>query len=133
MVTTSAGGMYQYGTVFEIVKTAICYATAPTTLVSFNDKDGGVPSAGLIADSNGNLFGTTVTGGVVGFGTVFEVAGSGFVPPVKFAGVPGSPSCRGISVSTLANTYERVAHSAAHLGSEGVTALQSAVNTYCPQ
>jgi hypothetical protein len=37
----------------------------------------------LIADARGNLFGTTEGGGVTGDGTVFEVAGSGFVPPTE--------------------------------------------------
>ncbi|MFZ0707727.1 MAG: choice-of-anchor tandem repeat GloVer-containing protein [Candidatus Korobacteraceae bacterium] len=31
------------------------------------------PNAGVILDSNGNLFGTTVEGGLYGFGTVFEL------------------------------------------------------------
>ena len=47
------------GTVFEIVKTAGGYASTPTTLVSFNGTNGERPEGGLIADSNGDLFGTT--------------------------------------------------------------------------
>jgi uncharacterized repeat protein (TIGR03803 family) len=35
--------------------------------------------AGLIADADGNLFGTTRSGGANGAGTVFEVTNSGFV------------------------------------------------------
>src|SRR5713101_6424219 len=45
-----------------------------TPLVSFNGTDGAEPLAGLIADANGNLFGTTRFGGANGFGTVFEIA-----------------------------------------------------------
>jgi uncharacterized repeat protein (TIGR03803 family) len=71
---TETGGAYGYGTVFEISKTAGGYASAPTTLVSFNMSDGGVPDGGLIVDANGNLFGTTAYGGAYGDGTVFEVA-----------------------------------------------------------
>jgi hypothetical protein len=56
-----------------------------TTLVSFNglpppNSNGANPAAGLIADAQGDLFGTTYAGGVYsgpsfpsGFGTVFEV------------------------------------------------------------
>jgi hypothetical protein len=63
--TTFGSGAYgNYGTVFEIAKTAGGYASTPTTLVSFNDIDGARPRAGLIADANGNLFGTTEFGGV---------------------------------------------------------------------
>jgi hypothetical protein len=71
------------GTVFEIAKTATGYAAAPTILVSFcslaNCADGRLPAAGLIADSAGNLFGTTDDGGnkvdffCCGGGTVFEI------------------------------------------------------------
>ena len=35
------------------------YASAPTTLVSFNGDDGEVPKGGLIVDANGDLFGAT--------------------------------------------------------------------------
>ena len=47
-----------------------------TTLVSFNGADGAQPAAGLIADAQGDLFGTTATGGAngqFGPGTVFEI------------------------------------------------------------
>jgi uncharacterized repeat protein (TIGR03803 family) len=35
--------------------------------------DGGSPTAGVIADSTSNLYGTTVIGGAYGFGAVYEV------------------------------------------------------------
>jgi uncharacterized repeat protein (TIGR03803 family) len=35
--------------------------------------DGAEPAAGMIRDSNGNLYGTTKIGGSFGFGTVFEI------------------------------------------------------------
>ncbi len=57
--TTEFGGASDDGTVFEIVKTAGGYASTPTTLVSFNGADGSLPTASLLADSNGDLFGTT--------------------------------------------------------------------------
>jgi hypothetical protein len=73
------------GRVFEIAKTAGGgYATTPTNLVSFNGGTGQWPTAGLIADAGGNLLGTT-NGGAASeatrYGTVFELAASGFVPP----------------------------------------------------
>ena len=43
------------------------------TLVSFNSTDGAAPEAKLIADGNGDLFGTTRDGGAYGYGTVFEL------------------------------------------------------------
>jgi hypothetical protein len=92
--TTPYGGAYGRvcpggcGTVFEIAKTAEGYASTLSTLVSFPPPppplpppppppaDGYLPVAGLIADANGNLFGTTFDGGMGAFccGTVFEIA-----------------------------------------------------------
>ena len=43
----------------SVVTLVTVYASAPTTLVSFNGSDGNGPYAGLIADANGDLFGTT--------------------------------------------------------------------------
>jgi hypothetical protein len=49
-------------------------SATPTTLVSFNGADGSLPLAGLIADANSDLLGTTSSGGAYGYGTVFEIA-----------------------------------------------------------
>ncbi len=129
--TESGWGTYGAGTVFEVAKTTNGYASAPTTEISLGNV-GGVgsdPYSGLIADLNGNLFGTTFLNN----GTVYEVTGSGFVPPKQFAGSPGTPNCNGDSISTLAQTYGGIAHAAASLGYSGVPGLQSAVNSYCSQ
>src|SRR6266404_3878370 len=72
--TTRSGGANDLGTVFEIAKTAGGYASTPAVLVSFNGTNGADPEAGLIADANGNLFGTTFAGGANSVGTVFEIA-----------------------------------------------------------
>jgi len=78
--TAGFGGLSTDGTIFEIVKTASGYSSTPTTLISFNGTNGANPVSGLIADANGNLFGTTSNGGASGDGTAFELTGSGFVP-----------------------------------------------------
>ncbi|HEY3778600.1 MAG TPA: choice-of-anchor tandem repeat GloVer-containing protein [Rhizomicrobium sp.] len=79
--TTAAGGgtgCYSYGcgTVFKLAPDG-----AETVLYAFQGgSDGGNPSAGLIADKSGNLYGTTQyggTGGIVSAGTVFEVTPDG--------------------------------------------------------
>ncbi len=53
--TTYGGGADGYGTVFEIANTGAfshpIYASAPTTLVSFNGANGAYPVGGLIADA----------------------------------------------------------------------------------
>jgi hypothetical protein len=77
--TTTAGGAYGYGTVFEIAKTGSGYASTPTTLWSFTGgTDGGSPESHLTADTAGDLFSTTFLGGTNGDGTVFELTGAGF-------------------------------------------------------
>jgi uncharacterized repeat protein (TIGR03803 family) len=71
--TTSGGGAHNEGTVFEIAKTDGGYASTPTTLVSFNGDNGLSPRSELLADADGNLFGTTDSGGAHNWGTVFEI------------------------------------------------------------
>jgi uncharacterized repeat protein (TIGR03803 family) len=44
-----------------------------TVLHTFVGSDGAQPTDGLISDSNGHLYGTTVTGGSGGAGEVFEL------------------------------------------------------------
>jgi hypothetical protein len=66
--TTSVGdpglSANDYGAMVEIKKAAAGYASTPTTLASFDGEEGGItPVAGLIADTNGDLFGTTRGGG----------------------------------------------------------------------
>jgi uncharacterized repeat protein (TIGR03803 family) len=122
--TASHGGAYGYGTVFEIAKTTNGYANTPTILVSFNLADGAYPG-GLVADANGNLFGTT------GVGTVFEITGSGFVVPVTLAGTPGKANCHGKSVSALARKYGGLNGAAAALGYASVETLQNAILDFC--
>ena len=74
--TTEEGGAYGDGTVFELAQGS----GTLTTLASFNLTNGYYPVAGLIMDSNGDLYGTTILGGASDFGTVFELAkGSGTI------------------------------------------------------
>jgi uncharacterized repeat protein (TIGR03803 family) len=77
--TTFGGGAHGMGTVFELAKTSSGYAGTPTVLFSFDGSDGAFPVAGLTADTHGNLFGTTLDGGVAGDGTAFEISNAGFV------------------------------------------------------
>jgi uncharacterized repeat protein (TIGR03803 family) len=97
--TTFGGGANSVGTawsgdgmVFEIQNTgtvaAPVYASAPTTLVSFNGSNGANPVAGLIADANGDLFGTTIHGGANSDGTVFEIQNTGTVAAPVYASAP---------------------------------------------
>jgi uncharacterized repeat protein (TIGR03803 family) len=90
--TTSAGGTNNDGTVFEVPKTALGFG-ALITLVNLDNTTGTNPTASLIADSVGDLFGTTTRGGVGGQGTVFEVAktANGFAQPAVLQNFSSSP------------------------------------------
>lgn len=67
--TTYNGGDQNLG---SVIKFDVATATL-STLASFNGADGAFPAASLIVDSAGNLFGTTVYGGVNDAGTVFRL------------------------------------------------------------
>ncbi len=93
--TTSSGGAYGYGTVFELVNNGGGYT--PVTLLSFNGADGANPGGGLIADAAGDLFGTTGEGGAYSApglprGTVFELVnnGGGSYTPVTLLSFKGA-------------------------------------------
>lgn len=83
--TTVYGGTYGFGTVFKVDASG-----NETVLYSFRGisngavGDGASPSAGLVRDAQGNLYGTTMDGGInscfdvtPGCGTVFKVSASG--------------------------------------------------------
>jgi uncharacterized repeat protein (TIGR03803 family) len=84
--TTEFGGMYNYGTVFELSPNEGGGWTE-TVLHSFNNDgtDGWYPDAGLILDGAGNLYGTTIYG--AGYGAVFEMSpnqGGGWTETVLY-------------------------------------------------
>ena len=77
---------------FELKKTAAGYS-APVTLANIGTTLGFQPGGTLTVDAAGNLFGTAVTGGSKGKGTVFEVpkTASGYSDiPVVLATFDGS-------------------------------------------
>lgn len=96
--TTRNGGAANYGVVFKVDPSG-----NETLLYSFcpnypNCSDGGIPAAGLIADSKGHFYGTTSYGGITtgscgganfGCGVVFEVDAAGNETVLHaFAGAP---------------------------------------------
>jgi uncharacterized repeat protein (TIGR03803 family) len=59
-----------------------------TSLFSFNGSNGANPYAELITDADGNLFGTTESGGLNGYGAVFEIQNTGTLAAPVYAGGP---------------------------------------------
>jgi uncharacterized repeat protein (TIGR03803 family) len=75
--TTAYGGSAKgNGSVFELSPPSVAGgAWIETTLHDFQGgNDGAVPDCGVISDSNGNLYGTTDSGGASDAGTVFELS-----------------------------------------------------------
>ena len=108
--TIPSGGATGDGAVFELVNHG-GGAYTPVTLLSFNGANGALPSAGLIADAAGNLFGTTAAGGANGDGAVFEIAkaGAGYASTpttlFSFDGASGAGPASGLIVDAAGNLF----------------------------
>jgi uncharacterized repeat protein (TIGR03803 family) len=94
--TTQLGGANNQGTVFEVTHNSDGSWTE-TVLYSFTGSaDGGQPSAGLILDASGNLYGTANFGGSgncnLGCGTVFKLtpASGGWTETVLYTFTGGN-------------------------------------------
>ena len=94
--TTVRGGLHGGGTVFQLAPSATGWHH--TVLYNFTGgADGGEPYKGVTLDSQGNLYGTTVTGGggvcEGGCGLAFKLMRSGRAPTARSAGArPGIAS-----------------------------------------
>src|ERR1035438_6034230 len=106
--TTSGGGNFCCGTVYKIDATG-----AESVLDSFSGgTDGSSPAAGLTLDEEGNLYGTTLSGGNLaacggsGCGVVFKVspAGQEFVLH-NFTGADGANPLGGLVRDSSGNLY----------------------------
>jgi uncharacterized repeat protein (TIGR03803 family) len=107
--TTSFGGSTFSGTTFELTPSGGGFTES--VLYSFTGgNDGAEPQAGVISDAAGNLYGTAGAGGAFGFGTVFELTGSGSprteqtLYSFQDAGDGGFPS-GGLIFDALGNLY----------------------------
>ncbi len=89
--TTSTGGTGGYGTVFQLTP-----AGTRTTLANFTGTSGAAPgqtpSGFLVQGDDGNIYGTTQSGGGSGLGAVFRVTPAGvFTGLGGFSGSTGTP------------------------------------------
>jgi uncharacterized repeat protein (TIGR03803 family) len=107
--TTSGGGSHNFGTVFRISATGKesvvhNFAGAP---------DGAMPEAGLLRDKDGNLYGTTYSGGDIncaplfgGCGTVFKIDRMGRETVLhSFESSEGTNPLAGLIADTEGNLY----------------------------
>jgi len=75
--STPDGGLYSQGTVFELTPNPSGVWTEKVLHnFIYDGVDGNNPYANLIFDAAGNLYGTTVDGGLNGLGTAFELTPS---------------------------------------------------------
>lgn len=100
---TDLGSIYQY---------AISGPGVPINLYGFSGPDGSHPNGGLVADAQGNLYGTTQDGGANNMGTVFKLS-----PPQSaggtwtlttlhsFAGTDGETPLAGVTIGPNGNLY----------------------------
>jgi uncharacterized repeat protein (TIGR03803 family) len=117
--TTEWGGKNGNGTVYKLLQDG-----TETVLYSFgaNSGDGGAPVAGLIADSKGNLYGTTSQGGLYGQGNVFElvkpkVAGAGWTETILHSfgnSGDGSAPIGRLAFDTAGNLYGTTSYGGAY-------------------
>ncbi|HZT43548.1 MAG TPA: choice-of-anchor tandem repeat GloVer-containing protein [Chthonomonadaceae bacterium] len=84
--TTYTGGANGYGNVYKISTDGSVFAD----IHDFSYSDGGYPNANVNLGSDGKLYGTTLYGGSVGYGTVFQLSTDGtiFNSLHSFAGNP---------------------------------------------
>lgn len=78
--TTQSGGIYGFGTVFQIAPTGDL-----NTIAQFDGYQGAEPSSAMIQATDGNLYGTTEEGGIVGDGAVYKISIGG---PLQITGQP---------------------------------------------
>jgi uncharacterized repeat protein (TIGR03803 family) len=101
--TTFEGGTAGWGVVYKLDA-----AGQETVLHSFTGgADGGYPAAGVIRDSAGNLYGTTVNGGRAGFGVVYKLdtAGHEKVLYSFTGGADGGDPLAGVIHDAAGNLY----------------------------
>jgi uncharacterized repeat protein (TIGR03803 family) len=85
--TAVGGGAHGAGTIFEVLKAGAYLQYTYKLVYTFTGgADGGAPEGTLIRDDQGNLYGTTNSGGANGFGTVFELNGAGETVLYSFKG-----------------------------------------------
>ena len=100
--TTANDGPYGYGTVYQLSPSGSGWII--NLLYSFqNGSDGAAPIGGLVFDNQGNLYGTTNSGGSGGGGTVFKLTPTGgswtLTTLYSFSGMAGSYASLAIDAS----------------------------------
>ncbi len=103
-----AGRMLAMGAATSLLITAAWAASATKLVYSFGgNADGEYTDTELVRDSAGNLYGTSVQGGIFGGGTVFQVTPAG-VHTVLYdftGGADGGEPYKGVTLDAQGNLY----------------------------
>jgi uncharacterized repeat protein (TIGR03803 family) len=107
--TTQNGGVFGKGTVFEL-NPGTNGTWTEKVLYSFDGKHGSNPSAGVISDAVGNLYGEATSGGDGNSGVVFELTPKGdgswaYSTLRSFHGPDGNGPSYGLILDTAGNLY----------------------------
>jgi uncharacterized repeat protein (TIGR03803 family) len=108
--TASGTGAYGGGVVFELRHTAQGWVQRPLHQFVPRSLDGWSPGGAIAFDKQGNLYGTTVTGGSALQGVVYKLTPSGSLwkPSIIHAfqgGADGANPVGGVTVDALGNVY----------------------------
>jgi len=111
--TTSVGGVFGDGNILKGSPQTDGTWTGQVLHQFTGGKDGGRPFAGLTFDGSGSLYGTTSSGGVYGYGSVFRLAplpagGWKFTALHEFLDQPGDPGANpwgGVIFDATGNLY----------------------------
>ena len=107
--TTGGGGAGNRGAVYQLTPSAGGWTE--TVIYRFMaGNDGFVPYGGVVADNNGNLYGTTIAGGSFNVGTIYQLtpSGSGWTEHVLYSftgGNDGETPIGNLIVDAAGNLY----------------------------
>jgi len=112
--TTDKGGANGYGTVFRITGTGTL-ATLHSFCSQAGCTDGEYPS-GLVQATNGDFYGATGSGGASGYGTAFQITGSGRLTTLHSFDVTDGAAPSGLAQATNGDFYGTTGYGASGYG-----------------
>jgi uncharacterized repeat protein (TIGR03803 family) len=122
--TTTFGGSYHKGAVFELTLTAGGWTEKVLHSFDPNGTDGFSPHAGVILDAAGNLYGTTPNGGSNWIGVVFELAPKGngrwtetILHSFRANGIDGTGPFLGLTLDASGSLYGTTTDGGIYCGS----------------
>ncbi len=112
--TTSGNNAGSGGTMFQLSPAGGGGWTYQVAHNFGSGSDGSTPYAGLVADSSGNLYGTTLSGGIYGGGTVFRFNAHGALVLHSFGLPEGYGPVASLSFDVAGNLYGTAQYGGTH-------------------